>query len=108
MYNTYRDLHTRIILNNVLKITLDKLLRMFFVILINNFMYLKQRSPIQIAVGRADFTQTSVTDPIVTGQSNSIPTKLLLSAPKEVFTSKNYLQHERVLHLYGLVIKFYP
>ena len=37
---------------------------------------------------RADFTRTSVTDPSVTGQCNSIPIKNFLSAPKEVFTSK--------------------
>ena len=37
---------------------------------------------IQIAVTRADFTRTSVTVPSVTGQSNSIPTNFLLSAPK--------------------------
>ena len=34
------------------------------------------------------FIRMSVTDPSVTGQPNSIPTKFLLSAPKEVFTSK--------------------
>ena len=32
----------------------------------------------------SDFTRTGVT-----GQSNSIPTKFLLNAPKEVLTSKN-------------------
>ena len=47
-----------------------------------------ERSPIKIAVTRADFTRTSVTNPSVAGQSNSIPTNFLLSAPKEVFTSK--------------------
>ena len=36
---------------------------------------------------RADFTRTSVIDPSITGQSNSIPTNFLLIAPKEVFTS---------------------
>ena len=41
---------------------------------------------IQIAVTQANFTQTSVTDPSVS-QSNSMPTKFLLSAPIEVFTS---------------------
>ena len=30
MYNTYRDLHTRIILNNVLKVTLDIVENVFF------------------------------------------------------------------------------
>ena len=30
MYNTYRDLHTRIILNNVLKVTLDNVENVFF------------------------------------------------------------------------------
>ena len=30
MYNTYRDLHTRIVLNNVLKVTLDILENVFF------------------------------------------------------------------------------
>ena len=35
--------------------------------------------------------RTNVTDPSVTRQSNSIPTKYLLSAPKEVFTSKSNL-----------------
>ena len=57
----------------------------------NNFIeccYLMQLSLIQIAVTRADFTRTSVTDPSVTTQCNSISTKFLLSAPKEVFTSK--------------------
>ena len=33
-------------------------------------------------------TRTSVRDPSVTGQSNSISTTFLLSASKEVFTSK--------------------
>ena len=57
-----------------------------FVILINNFIYLMYLLPIQIAVTRADFTRTSVTDPSVTRHSNSIPTKFLLSAFKELFT----------------------
>ena len=30
IYNTYRDLHTRIILNNVLKVTLDIVEKVFF------------------------------------------------------------------------------
>ena len=34
---------------------------------------------------RADFTRTSVTDPSVTRQSNSMPTTYLLGALKEVF-----------------------
>ena len=38
---------------------------------------------------RADFFRTNVQDPSVTGQPNSIPTNYLLSAPKEVFTSKS-------------------
>ena len=38
-------------------------------------------SYVTIAVTRADFTRTSVT-----GQSNLIPTKFLISARKEVFT----------------------
>ena len=41
---------------------------------------------------RADFTRTTVTDPSITGQSNSMPTKCLLSTPKEVFTSKIYFK----------------
>ena len=64
-------------------------MQLFSVILINNFIYLMQQSLIQIAVTRADFTQTSDTDPSVTGQSNSISEKFFLSASKEVFTSKN-------------------
>ena len=44
-------------------------------------------SPIQIAVTRADFTRTSVTDPSVTDQSKSMLTQFLLSASKDVFTS---------------------
>ena len=44
IYNTYRDLHIRIILNNVLKITLDnetyQSMKLFSLILINNFIYL--------------------------------------------------------------------
>ena len=44
------------------------------------------------AVTRADFTRTSVTVPSVTRQSNSILTKFLLGAPKEIFTSKNILK----------------
>ena len=43
----------------------------------------------QIAVTRADFTRTSVIVPSITRQSNLIPTKFLLSAPKEVFTYIN-------------------
>ena len=39
----------------------------------------------------ADFTRTTVTDPSVTRQSNSIPTNFFLSAPKEVFTLKTIL-----------------
>ena len=39
---------------------------------------------------RADFTRTSVTDPRVKCQSNSIPAAFLFSAPKEVFTSKKF------------------
>jgi hypothetical protein len=65
-------------------------MKLFSVILINNLIeccYLMQRSPIQIAVTLADFTRMSVTDPNVTRQSNSIPTKVLLSASKEVFAS---------------------
>ena len=54
---------------------------------------LMQRSPIEIAVTRADFTRTRVIDPSVTRESNSISTKFLLSAPKEVFTSKNIINH---------------
>ena len=54
---------------------------MFFVILINNFIYFMYWSSIQIAVTPADFTRTSVA-----GQSNSVPTKCLPSAPKGVFT----------------------
>ena len=50
--------------------------------------YLMWWSPIQIAVTRADFTQTSVTDPNFTRQPNSISIQFLLRAPKEVFTSK--------------------
>ena len=49
-------------------------------------------SPTQIAVTQADFTRTSVTDPSVTGQSNLIPTKFLLSVPKEVNTSKSEIK----------------
>ena len=59
------------------------MLIMFSVILINNFIHLMQRSSIQIAVTRADIARTSVKH-----QPNSIPTKFLLTAPKEVFTSK--------------------
>ena len=44
----------------------------------------------QIAVTRADFTRTSVTVPSVTRQSNSRATEFVLSAPKEVFISKNF------------------
>ena len=36
----------------------------------------------------SDSSRTSVTDPSVTGQSNSILTTFLLSAPKNAFTSK--------------------
>ena len=53
--------------------------------------------PIQITVSRADFTRTSVTL-----QSNSIPTKYLLSAPKEVLKSKIFsnVQHTVNFKLY--------
>ena len=43
---------------------------------------------IQIAVTRANFTRTSVTDQSITRQSNLVPTKFLLNASEEVFTSK--------------------
>ena len=56
---------------------------MFFVITISS------KLPIQIAVTRADFTRTSATDPSVSRQSNSIPTKFLLSVSKEVLASKS-------------------
>ena len=46
----------------------------------------------QVTVIRANFTRTSVTDTSVTRQSNSIPTTLLLKAPKEVFTSNNVIE----------------
>ena len=59
----------------------------FFIIHINNFIYLMYRLLIQIAVTRANFTRTSVTDPSVTRHSNSMPTKVLLGAPKEVITT---------------------
>ena len=49
-------------------------------------MLLSQWLVIQMAVTRADFARTSVTDPSVTRESNSIPTQFLPSAPKEVFT----------------------
>ena len=37
--------------------------------------------------------RSELTDPSVTSQSNSIPTKFLLSAPKEVYTSKSKIGH---------------
>ena len=40
---------------------------------------------------RADFFRTRVTDPSITRESNSIPTKFFLSAPKEVFTSRSFM-----------------
>ena len=67
---------------------------------------------IQIAVTRADFTRTSVTDPSVTRQCNSMSTKFLLSMPKEVFTPKKFessasdvLEHCRSIILLTMKIR---
>ena len=58
--------------------------------IVENVLILKQFHLSHVTVAYPDSSEsrrTSVTDPSVNGQSNSIPTKCLLSVPKDVFTS---------------------